>query len=158
MQKATVTKVESTQAYSSPSSAFQIFSIFFDCYIGFIFSLFFFARYFHPPPSLPIILFIFFFIESMHKLECGYYFQYQHTTILHFASLSKDKSLVSSFSSNNNIWMCFHNENIWNKWVYDTTSISMWKQDESTMALTNEKIRLNEKIWVSKWKRECFIK
>lgn len=77
---------------------------------------------------------------------------------MNFTSLRLRKIKVSFhlFSSNNNIWMCFHNENIWNKWVYDTTSISVWKQDESTMAMTNEKIRVNERTSVAKVKKRMF--
>lgn len=77
---------------------------------------------------------------------------------MNFTSLRLRKIKVSFhlFSSNNNIWMCFHNENIWNKWVYDTTSISVWKQDESTMAMTNEKIRVNERTSAAKVKKRMF--
>lgn len=54
------------------------------------------------------------------------------------------RKIKASFhlSSNNNIWMCVRNENIWNKWLCDTTSISMWyptTRGTGTKAMTNER-------------------
>lgn len=108
-------------SYPSLSSAFQIFSIFFDCYMG----GFMFVRCFFVCISLSVVNI------SLYRL-CS-------RTTSH-----RLRKIKASFhlSSNNNIWMCVRNENIWNKWLCDTTSISMWyptTRGTGTKAMTNER-------------------
>lgn len=114
MQKATVTKVRRDTSHSSVSSAFQMLSIFFDCMWFFIFIPFSIRcvrslSYIHTMPCNAMQSIVNILLSLTHKNQ-----------LPHFGFKIK-----ASFhlSSNKNIWMGFRNENIWNKWLCDTTAI-----------------------------------